>query len=164
MEEKIMKEIINDTNKITELIQILNNNFTDIYYELFIKKLLALKVENIKYELINKDAISYYTTGECDAYATILCEIFGEYATKYNSSNHVVTKIGNHFYDAHGIVDNYVKKDFHVTEIGDLYYIDLAFGKKDSLSKSIEEKLIKIGKDVLDKYKEYEKSKIYTKL
>lgn len=164
MDDKIMKEIINDTNKITELIQILNNNFKDIYYELFIKKLLALKVKNIKYELINKDAILYYTTGECDAYATILCEIFGEYATKYNSSNHVVTKIGNHFYDVRGIVDNYVKKDFHITEIGDLYYIDVSFGKKDNLSKPIEEQLIMIGKDVLEKYKELTKTKIYTRL
>ena len=163
MDDKIMQEIINDTNKITELIQILNNNFTYIYFELSLKNLQKLKIENINYELITRDAISYYKTGECDVYATILCEIFGEYATKYDSDSHVVTKIGDHFYDVRGLVDHYVKKDFHITEKEGLGHIDNSFGKRDNLSKPIKEKLIMIGKNVLEGYKEHTKTKIYNR-
>ncbi len=158
MDEKVIEEIINNPNKVVELINILNDSFENIYFGLTMKNLLELGIDNINYELITRDAISYYKTGECDTYATILCEIFGPYATKYSSEDHVVTKIGNHFYDVRGLRDNYVGNDFQKESP---YYIDVHFGKRDNLSKPIAEQLIMIGKNVLDRYKEHTKKKIY---
>ncbi len=56
-----------------------------------------------------KDSIDYFTNGECYAFYNILKAAFPE-AEAYYDSNHVITKIGDKFYDITGEV----KKDRHI--------------------------------------------------
>jgi len=46
---------------------------------------------------------SYFIMGQCNIYAKILSDIFGKYATTYDNTKHVITKIGDNFYDFNGL-------------------------------------------------------------
>lgn len=47
---------------------------------------------------------SYFMTGHCNVFAIILTMIFDGYATPYSSDDHVITKIGNYYYDTLGVI------------------------------------------------------------
>ncbi len=159
MPDEWIQKLINNPNNVVEIIKTLNSHFKDVYFDIKSEKLEKAGITGVPYnEIAIHDAISYYTSNECNSYATILCELFGKYATKYNSSSHVITKIGKYFYDASGIY--LVINNFHPTLEDDLYYIETNFGREDSqLIKSIEDKLIIIGKQILASYKNKTKVK-----
>lgn len=146
-----LQQIISDSNNVLKIIDELNNCFIYIYQRLQMK-IIKQNNSNIDYNNINNfhSPILYYLNGHCPSYANILCEIFGEYAIKYNSNDHVVVKIGEHFYDVRGLIDNLITDEFRKTEIDDLVYIDIYFGIKDSLEQPIEKELINIGKNALE--------------
>lgn len=64
----------------------------------------------------NHNIYSYFMTGHCNLYSLILCKIFGEYATPYANSGHIVTKIGNDYYDATGFVTYEIKSNANISE------------------------------------------------
>lgn len=159
MPDEWIQKLIDNPNNVIEIIKTLNSYFKDVYFDIKSEKLEKAGITGVPYdEIATHDAISYYTSNECNSYATILCELFGQYAIKYNSDSHIITKIGKHFYDASGIY--FLTNKFHPTLEEDLYYIDTNFGREDyQLIKAIEDKLIVIGKQILASYKNKTKVK-----
>lgn len=159
MTDDWIQKIIENPHNVLEIIEKLNAHFKDVYCDIKNENLKKAGITNIPYDMIaTHDAISYYTSNECNSYATILCELFGSYATRYNSDDHVITKIGKYFYDVAGIY--YITNDFHPSLEEDLYYIDTNFGREDyQVIKAIEDKLIIIGKQIIENYKDNAKIK-----
>lgn len=143
-----MKEEINPYIVI-KVIQDINENFTNIYLQNNIKLLKECNVDYQNIELPKRDPYLYYLNGHCNSYSDILCAIFKNNAIKYNSDSHVITKIGKHFYDVSGLIDDLVDDKFHESEIQDLYYIDISLCRKDEIEKPVEKDLINIGLETL---------------
>lgn len=112
-----------------------------------------------KYNHYNRDAISFYVSGHCPSFARILNDIFYDLGTFYDdftfkkkNHGHVITKIGNHYYDAFGIVDYYVlnnPKQFQEYPKKDFSYLEETCCKKDEHNDEIQEELIRYGKNIL---------------
>jgi len=136
---------------VLDVISALNDNFCNLYlkYTIEIMKKANLPEEAFK-EINVHNPYQYYLNGHCPSYSRILCEIFKGDAIVYCSSGHVITKIGEHFYDVRGEIDDLVTKEFTIAndDLG-LHYIELMFGIKDSVETPIEKELINIGKKVL---------------
>lgn len=146
----ISNNIVNSMN-VMNIIETINNNFDNLYCKYTIENLKKSNVVNVEteYDFIKQHCIpnvyEYYLNGHCVSYADILRNIFEQYATQYNSSYHVITKIGEHFYDVRGIIDDLVTNEFHITEPQDIAYIDIHLGIKDEIEMSVEKELINIG-------------------
>lgn len=146
-----MREEINPYIVIN-VIQNINENFPNVYLK---KNIELLKQHNIDYtniDLPRRDPYLYYQNGHCNSYSDILCTIFKDNAIKYNSDSHVITKIGKHFYDVSGLIDDLVDDKFHESEIQDLYYIDISLCRKDEIEKPVEKDLINIGLETLNSF------------
>lgn len=51
------------------------------------------------------DAIRYFTSGHCNIYAEILYRVLGDYMQAYDNNDHIISKIGDIYYDFNGIYD-----------------------------------------------------------
>lgn len=51
------------------------------------------------------DAIRYFTSGHCNIYAEILYRVLGDYMQAYDNNDHIVSKIGDVYYDFNGLYD-----------------------------------------------------------
>lgn len=113
-----------------------------------------------KYNIYNRDAISFYLKGHCVSFAHILNEIFYNIGTFYddfsykgkNHIGHAITKIGEHYYDVSGILDYYLQNNpgqFQECSKNDFPYLEDTCCKKDEHNDEIQEELINYGKDVL---------------
>ena len=101
---------------------------------------------------------SYFINGHCNIYSAILYGIFGEYATPYANFEHIITKIGDQYYDALGFVsvleDDKTKRgekyyDRTIDEIMDVKYMRL--GQYDpNEDDPIMEQGIRYGKELLE--------------
>lgn len=60
-------------------------------------------INDLYLKKFNRDPINYFTTKGCYVFALILQELIPE-AILMNSDSHVVLKIGNHLYDATGML------------------------------------------------------------
>ncbi len=101
----------------------------------------------------NTDVYSYYLAGHCPSYAQILYNIFNDTQTinfytieDSRRGVHIVTKIGEHFYDVRGVVDSIIilstinKFDYsYMGAIQDYY------GNNDSIDCMLITKLSEIG-------------------
>jgi len=74
------------------------------------------EIGKIKVELekFPEDPYGYYLGGHCVSFSDILCTIFDGYSVRYQSMDHVIVKIGNHFYDVRGIIDAFVTEDYKI--------------------------------------------------
>ena len=97
---------------------------------------------------------SYFKTGHCNIYGLILTELFGVYAVPYVNHDHVITKIGDNFYDVEGMMPKRLVESLGFEEItaDELYDLPLFRGLGD-YTKGIDDKLIetavKIGRDFI---------------
>jgi len=82
-----VEDIIADPTKVEKLINYING----CIYKAGIENMTVFYPE------------SYFTTGQCNIYAKILTDIFGKYATAYDNTRHVITKIGDNCYDFNGL-------------------------------------------------------------
>lgn len=84
-----IEDMISDPAKVEKLIF---NIYNDIYTA-GVEKMTTFYPE------------SYFAYGQCNIYAKILTDIFGKYATAYDNTSHVITKIGDYYYDINGLYE-----------------------------------------------------------
>lgn len=163
-----MEEIVSNPINILIIISLLNNSFNDVYYDSQISLLRKLNIsekdieEVIKEkEQIKKDPCTYYFKGHCVSFSNILCSIFEGYAVRYKLIDHVIVKIGNHFYDVLGLIDSEVKDGYIVSDDVSLdsMYNNLAPFEKDEVELLVEQKLIELGKEKLNEFLNNRKTK-----
>lgn len=154
-----MENLINNLGVII-VIEALNDEFSGVYNKATIDMLRRANISNEEIEELQKqkesyipDLYSHYLEGHCVSYSDILCSIFDGYAVRYRNKDHVIVKIGEHFYDVRGLIDDIVLADeFEIVNdneaLGNMYN-NLAPLKKDSVEKAVEEELISIGKEKL---------------
>lgn len=144
---------------ILSIINLLNDNFSKLYnkYENELLKKLNISVSN---DNIPYSPYDYYLNGHCASYSRILCNIFKEDATQYYSSKHAVTKIGNCYYDVAGLINPQDIKNYHIVDEIGYDYINTQFNNSDDIEKQIEQELINIGLNHINKQKD---KKILTK-
>lgn len=144
---------------ILSIINLLNDNFNKLYnkYQNELLKELNISVsnDNIPYSPYN-----YYLNGHCASYSRILCNIFKEDSIKYYSEDHVITKIGNYYYDVAGLINPQDIKNYHIVDEIGYHYINTWFNNSDYIEKQIEQELINIGLNHINKQKD---KKILTK-
>lgn len=131
---------------VLSIIQIINNKFYDIY-ENYQKNILNINNTYVE------DPYDYYLNGHCASYSKILCNIFKEYSIKYYSSNHIITKIGDCFYDVAGLIEPTQLKYYHKINdnYDEEYYINTLFNNSDELEKYLEKNLIEFGLKQINK-------------
>lgn len=141
MKQDIMTEIINDENVVLAIIDTLRNSFKDVL---------------IKYvPTSNHNALSFYLTGHCPSFAKILYEIFEGNCTILDDGAHVITKIGDKYYDIRGFASNYEDiSKYNECPIEYFPMIEMFLGKTDDCDEKIMQDLISIGKDEINKIKE----------
>lgn len=144
---------------ILSIINLLNDNFNKLYNkyqnELLKKLNISVSNDNIPYSPYN-----YYLNGHCASYSRILCNIFKEDSIKYYSEDHVITKIGNYYYDVAGLINPQDIKNYHIVDEIGYHYINTWFNNSDYIEKQIEQELINIGLNHINKQKD---KKILTK-
>lgn len=144
---------------ILSIINLLNDNFNKLYnkYQNELLKELNIPVsnDNIPYSPYN-----YYLNGHCASYSRILCNIFKEDSIKYYSEAHVITKIGKYYYDVAGLINPQDIKNYHIVDEMGYHYINTWFNNSDYIEKQIEQELINIGLNHINKQKD---KKILTK-
>ena len=124
---------------IEKLIYILNHVFPDFYY---------------KYNRLCRDAISFYYSGHCTSFARILYAIFNENVSFFAYNSHVITKIGNNYYDIRGCVNNIIKiEDYQEYSKEEFGFLEQELDKLDDYSIEIEKELITFGKKKLKELK-----------
>lgn len=144
---------------ILSIINLLNDNFSKLYnkYQNELLKELNIPVSN---DNIPYRPYDYYLNGHCASYSRILCNIFKEDATQYYSSEHVVTKIGNYYYDVAGLIYPQDIKNYHIVDEMGYHYINTCFNNSDYIEEQIEQELINIGLNHINEQKD---KKILTK-
>lgn len=144
---------------ILSIINLLNDNFSKLYNkyqnELLKKLNISVSNDNIPYR-----PYDYYLNGHCASYSRILCNIFKEDSIKYYSEDHVITKIGNCYYDVAGLINPQDIKNYHIVDEIGYHYINTWFNNSDYIEKQIEQELINIGLNHINKQKD---KKILTK-
>lgn len=144
---------------ILSIIKLLNDNFNKLYNkyqnELLKKLNISVSNDNIPYSPYN-----YYLNGHCASYSRILCNIFKEDSIKYYSEDHVITKIGNYYYDVAGLINPQDIKNYHIVDEIGYHYINTWFNNSDYIEKQIEQELINIGLNHINEQKD---KKILTK-
>lgn len=144
---------------ILSIINLLNDNFNKLYNkyqnELLKKLNISVSNDNIPYR-----PYDYYLNGHCASYSRILCNIFKEDSIKYYSEDHVITKIGNYYYDVAGLINPQDIKNYHIVDEIGYHYINTWFNNSDYIEKQIEQELINIGLNHINKQKD---KKILTK-
>ena len=91
--KETIEKIVSDPNEIEKLIHKINDtviNSGTIYRKCATEE---------------DDAIRYFTSGHCNIYAEILYRILGDYMQAYDNNDHIVSKIGDLYYDFNGIYD-----------------------------------------------------------
>ena len=154
----MQNENLSNTMDVLEIISTINKNFDNLYLKYSMQNMIKanIKVTDLK-DIPKHDVFNYYLYGHCPSYSRILCEIFKDNATVYCSSSHVITKIGEHFYDVRGIVDDLVTNEFTDADCAQgLLYIEMMFGVKDNVEAPIENELINIGIKKLEELKNEE--------
>ena len=144
--KRIFEEIIKDPVEMYKFIIRLNRNIKFPEY-------------HIGDYTVSHNIESYFINGHCNIYSAILCGIFGEYATPYANFGHIITKIGDQYYDALGFIDllevegkiqsggKYHERS--VDEIMDVKYMQL--GEYDpNEDDPIMEQSIRYGKELLE--------------
>lgn len=144
---------------ILSIINLLNDNFNKLYnkYQNELLKELNIPVSN---DNIPYSPYDYYLNGHCASYSRILCNIFKEDSIKYYSEAHVITKIGNYYYDVDGLINPQDIKNYHIVDEMGYDYINTWFNNSDYIEKQIEQELINIGLNHINKQKD---KKILTK-
>lgn len=144
---------------ILSIIKLLNDNFNKLYNkyqnELLKKLNISVSNDNIPYSPYN-----YYLNGHCASYSRILCNIFKEDSIKYYSEDHVITKIGNYYYDVAGLINPQDIKNYHIVDEIGYHYINTWFNNSDYIEEQIEQELINIGLNHINEQKD---KKILTK-
>lgn len=97
----------------------------------------------------HNDPYEYYMSGACSSYALILKNIFPE-AIVYTSykQGHVITQIGDSFYDVYGIVTDPSSYEAVPDEMLELCL--MPFQKEDSKDNLLIAMLSEVGKEVLE--------------
>lgn len=144
---------------ILSIINLLNDNFSKLYnkYENELLKKLNISVSN---DNIPYSPYEYYLNEHCASYSRILCNIFKEDSIKYYSEDHVITKIGNYYYDVAGLINPQDIKNYHIVDEMGYHYINTMFNNSDYIEKQIEQELINIGLNHINEQKD---KKILTK-
>ncbi len=124
--------------------------------ESFEKEIFPKYNKNENNEGLTRRFENFYTCGHGISFARIMKEIFGDMATIYdnflNDGSIVIVKIGEHYYDADGIVDylvEYNPKDFNESLDGDLAFYEDFLNNKHENDEEIKNDLIVIGKNSL---------------
>lgn len=143
-----------------ELLEILKEN-PDYVMTVIEKIKIQFEEETFqKYNQNNRDANSYYLAGHSPSFARILNDVFYDLGTFYddfsykgkNHIGHVITKIGDHYYDVSGNLDHYLQNNpeqFQECSKEYFPYLEETCCKKDEHNDEIQEELIGYGKDVL---------------
>lgn len=141
----------------------MNENIKDLAHNPFIVR-EVINTINSQYpqiiELYNpsnphKQPYSYFMTGGCSNYAEILTNIFQEQVDGYylvstdgsHTLDHVITKIGDYYYDVNGmkILSDYLLFEAYPPGLDSLEQATLAFGRHTDADNIIIEKLSEIG-------------------
>lgn len=139
-----MEEFINNPVNVQSVIMVLNINFPGL-----------LK----KYAGYDRDAVSFYLYGHCTSFARILYEIFNGNCAIYddfsseseNREGHVICKIGDHFYDVRGCIDQTpTLENYKECPISRFPFIEDMHGNSTDHDEEIKEELIAIGKKAIE--------------
>lgn len=129
MEEKVLEEkknIINNLDAINVMIEYINK---------------ALVNEQVIPEPHGLE--SYFLTGHCNIYAKILVDIFGDDAMPYDNNDHIITKIGEEYYDVNGFYPRFLV-DETFRESPKEYLCEKMFGLGNYDSR-IDDRIIEVG-------------------
>ena len=137
---------------VLSIINLLNDNFSELYNKYQNKLLKKLNVTEFKINYL-ESPYDYYLNGHCLSYSKILCNIFKENAIQYYSSDHVVTKIGNCYYDVGGLINPQDIKNYNIVNENGYNYINMMFNNSDNIEREIEQELINIGLNHINKQK-----------
>ena len=105
---------------------------------------------------------SYFLTGQCNVYSLILLEVFDGYAIPYDNNKHVVTKIGDNYYDVEGLANRKVEEsDFKPTN--KVFLLEPIMTGVGNYTEGVDDKLVEegveAGKECLKRIIENTKSK-----
>ena len=134
LRKKIMEEITNNVDTIEAIIYLVNEELNVPSYH---------------------NVYSYFLTGHCNVYSLILMGIFEGYATPYDCSKeaHIVTKIGDNYYDVEGLA-NWKVEDSKYTETYKDYLLEpdiVGLGNYETgIDDRIVEQGIRLGKAILE--------------
>ncbi len=132
MKDYSLSYIINNPDIIEDFITTLASTFPNFYY---------------KYNYVHRDAISFYYLGHCPSFARILYAIFNGNVSFYVSESHVITKIGDNFYDIRGYVNDRINlSDYQEYSLEEFSFAEIALDKFEDHSIEIESDLIFLGK------------------
>lgn len=121
-----MNEIINNSSLMVGLINRIN--------DALINECVIPEPHNLE---------SYFLTGHCNVYAIILSKLFGDDATVYDNQKHIITKIGDAYYDVMGeYAKVLVGNEFYETEPAFLYESLFGLGSYD---KNIDGRIVEVG-------------------
>jgi hypothetical protein len=121
--KNMLEEIINDPNQVERVIYAIN-----------------LGVE-IPYP---HNPNSYFLTGHCNIYSLILLEVFNGYAIPYDSKDHVVTKIGDNYYDVEGLA-NWKVEDSNFRETYKEFLLEPMMSGVGNYTNGTDDKIIEDG-------------------
>ena len=87
---------------------------------------------------------SYFLTGHCNIYSLILLGIFKNYAIPYDNDEHIVTKIGDNYYDVEGLA-NWKVEDSNYRESSEVYLLEPIFTGLGEYKEGIDDKVVEEG-------------------
>ncbi len=134
------EKIITNPFIVLEVIKFINSNFAPI-------------IKNLCPTCPHRDGSYYFVNGSCATYAEILHSVFEGVSQYYSCANHVVTKIGNLYYDAQGL--NYAPLETDEYKFCPEEYfpeVKLGLHRTDGTEELIKDPLIEIGKTALEKF------------
>ncbi len=132
MKDYSLSYILNNPDIIEKFITALTSIFPDFYY---------------KYNHLHRDAISFYYLGHCPSFARILYAIFNGNVSFYVSESHVITKIGDNFFDIRGYVNDRINlSDYQEYSLEEFGFAEIKLDKFEDHSIEIERDLIFWGK------------------
>ena len=131
--KEVLEEIINNIDAVENIVLEINQNVT------------IPNPHNI---------YSYFLTGHCNIYSLILLGVFEGYATPYDNNEHIVTKIGDNYYDVEGLA-NWKVEDSNYRETYKDYLLDPVFTGLGEYKEGVDDKVIlegiKVGRTLLEK-------------
>lgn len=124
---------------------------------------------------LTRDADSFYLTGHSPSFARILYECFdkqGEFYEDFSTESHkkighAIVKLGEHYYDASGIVDFYLEQypdNWKKCDSERFYFYQEFNCSKHEHNDEIEQELIEFGKKQLIEMKKNHSDNIIRKL
>jgi len=119
-----------DSKQVINIINLIEKNFLNIAQ---------------KYNLNVQNASAYYLTRNQNSFMQILLEIFNYEIEIYGSDQHLIAKIGDHFYDIRGCVDCINLEQFNLCSIDEIIKV-----RSNIIDEQIKQEMILIGNEYIE--------------